>query len=166
MNHLLNLVISTYSFVKLPKANDEYNTSVFRANVGWFWNFGQACSGWQFVQLCDKPQNTSTLDGTHAPIFGKILDSKKRKSEHHQSLDIFHLWNIYLYGRSLKYMIDYWVTLLHHTWFWSSKSKERRRCSDTLPSLSAILVNLPSSNQTRLLREITYKRRDLSGKST
>jgi hypothetical protein len=28
------------------------------------------------------------------------------------------------------------------------------------------LVNLPSSNQTWLLREITYKRRDLSGKST
>ena len=110
MNHLLNVVIPTYSFVKLPKANDEYNASVFRANVGWFLNFGQACD-WQFGQLCDKPQNTSsTLDGTHAPIFGKILDSKKRKSEHHQSLDIFHLWNIYLYGRSLRCMIEYWVT--------------------------------------------------------
>ena len=51
------------------------------------------------------------------PCLVRFRIQKKRKSEHHQSLDIFHLWNIYLYGRSLKCMIAYWVTLLHHTWF-------------------------------------------------
>lgn len=121
MNHLLNVtaVISTYSFVKLPKANDEYNTSVFRANVGWFWNFGHACVG-QFGQLCDKPQNTSsTLDGTHAPMFGKNSDSKKKeewtpsKFRHFPSMEHLFVWKIFdMHDWLLGYFIAPYLVLI------------------------------------------------------